>query len=216
MVHYGGWKEDHWGVIDNCGNWLADPVLEDIDYRYHNGLFAFYKEDKWGDDVPIGVYDIKQKKVIFEPHFFNVSFCEDGWIEVEVFDEELGRNVEKLIDRNGNEKFHSTYSSIYTWKEPYEVVIRDNNGNRHGLIDETGNVILPCEYDVSWAGIAYERKRTVFKEGEKHGIKDFDGNIIVAPIYYEIHSMDKSVHIFRVGDKDNFKEGMITPDGNIR
>ena len=59
--------------------------------------------------------------------------------------------------------------------------IRDEKGDRHGLIDENGNVILPCEYDVSWAGISCEQKRIVFKDGDKHGIKDFDGNIIVPP-----------------------------------
>ena len=120
MVHYGGWTEGHWGVIDNRGNWLAEPVFEDINYEYHDGLFAFYKEDKWSDDVPLGIYDIKQKKVIFEPQFFDVSFCDDGWIEVEVYDEQLGRKVEKFIDRNGNEKFHSIYTSIYDWKKPYK------------------------------------------------------------------------------------------------
>lgn len=213
MVHYGGWKEGHWGVIDNRGNWLAEPVFEAIDYDYHDGLFAFYKEDKWSDDVPLGIYDLKQKRVIFEPQFFDVSFREDGWIEVEVYDEQLGRKVEKFIDRNGNEKFHSIYTSIYAWKKPYEVVISDENGERHGLIDENGNVILPCEYDVSWSGISYEQKRIVFKDGDKHGIKDFDGNIIVPPIYYEIHSIDNPLLIVRVGEKDDYKEGLITPDG---
>ena len=138
-------------------------MFEDIDYEYRDGLFAFYKEDKWGDDAQLGIYDIKQKKVIFEPQFFDVSFRDDGWIEVEVFDAGLGRNVEKFIDRYGNEKFHSIYSSIYGWKTPYEVVIRDENGARHGLVDDSGNILLPCEYDVSWAGISYERKLIIFK-----------------------------------------------------
>lgn len=116
IAHYGGWDNGHWGVIDNRGNWLAEPIFEDIDCEYKNGLFAFYKEDRWDDDVPLGIYDTKQKKVIFEPQFLDVSFIDDDWIKVEVFDDELGRNVEKIIDINGKERFHSIYSSIRTWK----------------------------------------------------------------------------------------------------
>ncbi len=159
IAHYGGWENGHWGVIDKKGQWLADPIFEDIDYNYKDGLFAFYAEDKWnGDDVPLGIYDVNQKKVIFEPQFFDVSFRDDEWIEVEVYDEKLGRRVEKFIDRDGNEKFHSIYSSIYSWKTPYEVMIRDDNGDRHGLIDENGTVILPCEHDIPWNGIYVEQK----------------------------------------------------------
>lgn len=103
----------------------------------------------------------------------------------------------------------------FAYGEVDNLVIRDENGDRHGLIDENGNVILPCEHDVSWSGISYEQKRIIFKDGDKHGIKDFDGNIIVPPIYYEIHSIDNPLLIVRVGEKDNYKEGMITPDGTI-
>ena len=216
MAHYGGWKDGHWGVIDNQGNWLAEPIFEDIDYEYQDGLFAFYAEDKWnGDDVPLGIYDVKQKRVLFEPQFFDVSFREDGWIEVEVFDEELGRRVEKFIDREGNEKFHSIYSSIYSWKKPYEVTIRDENGNRHGLIDEDGNVILPCEYDVSWNGISVEQKLMVFKEGDKQGIRDFDGNILIEPKFYEIYGLQNPFMTVRVGKKNHYKEGLISRDGTL-
>lgn len=213
MVHYGGWADGHWGVIDHRGNWLAEPIFEDIDYEYHDGLFAFYNEDKWNDDVPLGIYDIKQHKVIFEPQFFDVSFRDDGWIEVEVFDEALGRNVEKLIDRDGNEKFHSIYSAICTWKRPYEVVIRDENGSRHGLIDEDGAVLLPCEYDVPWDGLSYEQKLMIFQSGDCQGIRDFHGNVIVEPKYDEILRIDEPMVIVRVGEKDHYKEGLITKTG---
>lgn len=213
MAHFGGWKDGKWGVIDDHGNWLAEPVFEDIDYDYKDGLFAFYKEDKWEDDVPLGIYDIKQQKVIFEPQFFDVSFRDDGYIEVEVYDEELDRRIEKLIDRNGKEKFHSVYSSIYTWKKPYEVVIRDESGDHHGLIDENGTVLLPCEYDVAWNGISYENRRILFVENEKQGIRDFDGNVVIKPIYHEIHGLDEPLFTVRVGNKDDYKEGLITPDG---
>lgn len=214
MAHYGGWDDGKWGVIDNHGNWLAEPAFEDIDYEYHDGLFAFYQEGKWsGDDVLLGIYDLKQNRVIFEPQFYDVSFHDDGYIEVDVYDQELGRRVEKLIDRNGNEKFHSIYSFLYTWRKPYEVVIRDESGDRHGLIDEDGNVILPCKYNAAWNGVSYENRRIIFVENGKQGIRDFDDNLIVEPIYQEIHGLHDPLLTVRVGDKDHYKEGLITCDG---
>ena len=92
-------------------------------------------------------------------------------------------------------------------------MIRDEKGDRHGLIDEDGTVILPCEYDVSWSGISYEQRLMVFRDGGNQGIRDFDGNIIIEPKYYEIHSIDQPMLIVRVGEKDNFKEGLITRNG---
>lgn len=215
MAHFGGWETGHWGVIDNHGNWLAEPIFASIDYEYHDGLFAFYRDDRWEDDNALGIYDLKQKKVLFEPQFFDVSFLNDGWIEVEVFDESLGRKVEKLIDRNGKEKFHSVYSSIYTWKKPYEVIIQDEEGNRHGLIDENGNVILPCKYDVPFNGISYDQQRMIIQEDNKCGIMDFDGNTVVPAIYHEIHGMSNPLITVRVGEKNNYTEGLIKPDGTV-
>ena len=42
---------------------------------------------------------------------------------------------------------------------------------------------------------------------------DFDGNVIVPPIYYEIVDIEKPLPVVRVGEKYNCKEGMILPDG---
>ena len=46
----------------------------------------------------MGIYDLAQKKVLFEPQFLDVTFRDNGDMEVEVFDEELGRTIEKIID----------------------------------------------------------------------------------------------------------------------
>lgn len=212
LAHYGGWKEGKWGVINSRGEWLAEPIFEDLGYEYQDGLFTFYASDKWSDP-PMGVYDIKQHKVIFEPQFEDVDFEEDGWLKVTVFDKYLGRSVEKLIDVNGNEKFHSIYSGIYTWKKPYEVYIRDDAGTRHGLIDEYGNIVLPCEYDVQWNGISVESRTIQFIENGKTGLRDFDGNILIEPKYHEIYGLDKPLITISVGDKDHHTLGLIKHDG---
>ena len=142
-----------------------------------------------------------------------MEFLEDGDILVKVFDEELGREVEKIIDIDGNERFSSSYSSIYTWKDPYEVVIFENGGSKHGLIDKNGNVILPCVYDTPWDGIDSAKKLIIFTKDHNQGIKDFDGNIIVPAEYYEIVGLRNSLLTVRVGEKNNYREGLITYGG---
>lgn len=45
-----------------------------------------------------------------------------------VFDQALGRRIEKIIDCSGKERFPSVYSYIYTWEQPYEVIILEKDG----------------------------------------------------------------------------------------
>lgn len=214
MAHTGGWKDGHWGVIDDHGNWLADPVFEDIGYECQDGLITFYDRDSWDDDALMGLYDLKEKKVVLEPQFYDIDFLPDGLLQVEVNDEELGRHVEKIIDRTGKGIFHSVYTFIQAWhKPPYQVVIRNDDGDKIGLIDENGNELIPCQDDIAWDGILYDQKRIIFKNGDNKGIRDFDGNVIIPAKYLEIHYTDKPLLGVRIGEKDNYKEGILTRDG---
>ncbi len=212
MAHYGGWKGGKWGVIDKNGNWVAKPVFNEINYEYADGLFSFYADDSNEEDL-LGIYDIKQQKVIFEPQFSDVSFIDNSNITVEVYDEKLKRNIQKIIDLNGNELFPSVYSSIHTFKETYEVVISDENGEKHGLIDKKGNIILPCKYDLPWNRISYDKRLMVYISDRKQGLVDFDDKIIIPPVYHEIYGLDNPVLTVRDGDKDNYLEGLIKHDG---
>ena len=215
MAHYGGWENGHWGVIDRKGSWVAEPIFAGIDYAYHDGLFAFYGCDSWDDDAPMGIYDIHQSKILFEPQFLDVDFLEDGDISVEVFDPTLGRRIEKIMDRNGMERFKSIYTSIRIWHEPYEVVIRENDEDKHGLIDRDGRVIVPCEYPIAWNGFDLQNKRFIFSADGKQGVMSFDGKTIIPPCYLEIHGKDDPFLTVRTGEKDNYLEGLVTAEGAI-
>ena len=215
MVHYGGWKDGKWGVVDCKGNWLAEPIFEGFSYETRDDWILFYGEDSDATDgeIPMGIYDLAQKKVLFEPQFLDVTFLDNGDMKVELFDEELGRTIEKIIDPSGKERFKSIYSSIYAWQDPYEIVVRDKDGCRHGLIDKDGNEILPCSYDVPWNGFFHEHQRICFVEDGKQGMKDYDGNIVIPAIYHEIRGNTEPFLTVRVGEENNYKEGLITHDG---
>ena len=217
MAHYGGWKDGHWGIIGRDGRWLAKPVFEDIDYEYHNGLFAFYAADKWnGDDVPLGIYDIKQGRVIFEPQFTDVYFMDDGYITVELFYESLGRKIEKVISLDGKEKFHSEYTSISTYRsnEPWEVCIENDGVRKHGLIDHDGNVILPCIYDTSLFGISSKYERIIVNVGNKVAMIDFKGNTIIPAKYDSIQGLDQPLYLVTCKKEDGHSlNGLVTHNG---
>ncbi|MDR0905486.1 MAG: WG repeat-containing protein, partial [Oscillospiraceae bacterium] len=222
-VHFGGYPDGKWGVVDRNGNWIDEPFFADVDYTISDdGCFAFYAEDKWSaDDVLMGIYSIPEKRVLFVPQFLEVDFLKDGSFEVEVFDEALGRNVQKIINRQGQPILVSRYSSIRTWEEPYEVVIYDDSGDKrrilHGLVDKDGNEILPCKYsNVTWGGISPEKKRIICsgQDTEKVGMIDFDENTIIPAQYDELRWVSKTEFLSaRIDEENNRLEGLLLPDG---
>ena len=54
-------------------------------YETWKDRILFYAEDPdaTGDGVPMGIYDLAQKKVLFEPQFLDVTFHDNGDMEVE-------------------------------------------------------------------------------------------------------------------------------------
>ena len=214
-VHYGGWEKGKWGVIDRTGKWLAEPVFEYIGPEFFDGMFSFSYIDS-DDDGPLGIYDIKQQKVMFEPQFSDVGLYDDGSIEVEVFDENLGRRIEKIIDKNGKEKFHSEYSFIFGWwknNEEIEVIIREKDGDKVGLIDRNGKILYPCEKNIKYFN--YEKRLIVFKDNDKLGLKDFDGKTIIPPVYSEIYYLDKDFYTVEIREEANRREGLVTSEGKV-
>ncbi|MDO4486679.1 MAG: WG repeat-containing protein [Bacillota bacterium] len=216
MAHIGGWECGHWGVIDRTGKWLAEPVFEDIGYVYANGLFAFYNRDRYEPDALIGIFDINQNKVIFEPQFLDVDFMDDGDLKVKLFDRTLNRAVEKIIDLDGKERFHSEYTTIstYRYEDEWEVTSEVDGVSKSGLIDHDGNVIFPCKYDIEWGGISSKSKRIVVNSGDKVSLLDFDGNVIIPAKYDKISGMDKPLYTVS-NSIDEYRDlaGLVTPDG---
>lgn len=217
IAHYGGWREGRWGVIDRTGKWLAEPIFEGIDYESCDDLIVFYAKnpDSVAEDIPLGIYDLASRKTLFEPQFYNVDFLDNGDINVEVFDRQLGRRIEKIIDRTGKECFKSVYSYIRPGTKPYEVVICDEGSSLRGLIDVDGSVILPCVYNAPMHGIMHEQRRICFIENGKQGLMDYDGNIIVPADYHSISGYSDAFLTVSVGDDDAFFEGLITHDGKV-
>jgi hypothetical protein len=165
----------------------------------------------------MGVYDTKTQKVIFEPQFEDIYFLDNGLIRVEVLDETLGHTIVKIIDREGKEKFHSEYDSIYgALMSPYwETSIMEDVERKRGLIDDEGNVVVPCLYeDISGSKELLSKKKFIFQQGKKKGICRFDGTVEIQPIYDEISDCNHDMYITKAKcEDDSLYYGLITDTG---
>jgi len=224
QAHYGGWEEGKWGIINYSGEWVVEPIFEDLGYEFIDDAYiGFYKEDKWSsDNVPVGIYSIKEHRVLFEPQFLDFDIFDDGTIKVELYDEKLGRNKEIIIDRNGKVLLDSQYTSIYKKDDMFEVHILDNNGKYlTGLVDKNGKEILPCKYEINFDGILFDQKRIIYKVGGRCGIKNFDDEIIIPPEYASIGKFGNKFYKVGIGGQgdvvyeEKYRLGLIKLDGKI-
>jgi len=221
QAHYGGWKEGKWGIIDFSGEWVVEPIFEDLGYEiYNDDYITFYNEDKWSDPdkIPMGIYSIKEHRVLFEPQFLDIDFLDDGIFNVEVFDDKSGRNKRIIIDINGKVLLDSQYTIINKEGDMYEVYMPGPNEKYlHGLLDKDFKEIIPCKNEISFFGILFDLKMYIYRENDKFGIKNFNNETVISPKYLSIHHICDEFFQVNVDEKlineGNF--GLITLDENI-
>ncbi|MEG1126145.1 MAG: WG repeat-containing protein, partial [Oscillospiraceae bacterium] len=71
------------------------------------------------------------------------------------------------------------------------------------------------KYTTAWNGISAEKKLIIFISNDKQGLMDFDDNVLVEPKYFEIYGLKNPLLTVRVGEKGNYKEGLISTDGKV-
>lgn len=222
QVHIGGWKNGKWAIADRNGNFITGPIFEDIYYDYGFDMFTFCKEDI-DEDIPLGIYDLKQNKVLFEPQFDDVYLFDKDLIRVKVLDKELGYKIEKIIDKTGKELFKSNYTNIKVSTYPYQSEIKLNNKKIFKLIDKNGIVLETCEandignrYFGDFGDEVYFANRTyMFKKDGKFGLKTIGGKVILAAIYDEIYQRDNHWYLVVKDKSDRFSHGLCKADGTF-
>lgn len=147
--------------------------------------------------------------------FVDVDFYDDGTIGISVFDLGLCYKVDKLIDRTGKEKFHSEYSCIFKMKKGYQVKITKGDTELYGYVDANGTVILPCDHVIPIGGIDEDKRRFVFESDGKQGIKDFDGHIVIPPIYTTIAGFKDKFLKVETGKGQSALYGLLSQEGKI-
>ena len=217
QVHVGGWKNGKWAIADRNGNFVTEPIFNHYSYDYSNGLFTYENRNSL-EDLPDGIYDLNENKILFEPQFDDVTFLDDGNILVEVSDEESGCKIEKIIDKTGKEIFKSDYTSIYTWKKPYIAIKEKDNYTIWDLIDENGNILESIEFKEKisyWDNdVNFETRTYKFSENEKFGLKNFNGEIIIPAKFKDISSCYENKNLYYFKTDDDLM-GLMKADGTV-
>ena len=202
-----------WAVVDRNGNRMTAPVFDELTAETHGDLVAFCKYTEDGDAL-MGVYDVRNAKEALPPVYTSIHLLENGYINAESYSRRLGRSVERILDRNGEELFPSEYSYIHTAREPYETVIRTDEGEWHGVIDPSGKVLIPCIYTVPFDGFRRIKDRIVFEENDLIGVKDTIGNTVIPPKYRDIpHQKGLMYAVTKNCEDGACRYGIVTPEG---
>lgn len=151
--------------------------------------YPVYTNEKWGVIDQTG-------KIVIEPSYTEMITVPDSktdlFICVYDVDYTNGTYKTKVIDKKNNEKFtnydlveaiENTDSSNVLWYE--QGVLRVKKDNKYGLIDYSGNLILPIEYESIQALQGVENS-IIIKKDEKVGLCDNKGNVIINAEYKEI------------------------------
>ena len=170
------------------------------DYEY----FVLYSANKWG------VINQEGEEVI-SPSYREMIVIPDKTKDVFIctydINEESGEYKTKAINKK-NEAIFTKYEQV----EAISNIDKDNNvwyeksilkvkkDGKYGLIDLTGVELLPCEYDEINALQGIENS-ILIKKGDKLGLANDKGRIIIEPNYKEILNLGET-----------YKEGYITID----
>lgn len=181
-----------YGYANKNGEEVITCQFTDAEDFSKNGLAAVEKQtgtDEDGDPVYKWGYINKEGEIVL-PFIYEYarSFDENGLAHVEVEGEIA--DEEKFIDKQGKEiiTLESNILSAYGYKE--FIIITDMDTSKEGILDLTGDEILPCEYDLIGI-ISSDEKRILlrnFTDDSIYGImgcSDENGNIIL-PMKYNM------------------------------
>jgi hypothetical protein len=129
-------KDDIWGYINTKGEYVIEPQYQ---YAYNfseNGMAKVTVDDKYGFIDQTGAF-------VIQPEFDEVYDFDNGYAVVFVGEWETGKYG--YIDEKGNYLVEPQYDQAYNFtKDGYAMVVKDD---KCGLIDTTGTLVIPCEYD---------------------------------------------------------------------
>lgn len=123
-------RYDRWGFIDHTGREVLPTVYEVLSLPDHGVFFA-------GDDYSVALFSRETMKPITKQVYTINSLVRDGRLHV-VRDGKHG-----FLDLQGKEVIPCRYDEAGDFAQGRAMV---RMGDRYGIIDTTGAIILPIEY----------------------------------------------------------------------
>jgi hypothetical protein len=176
------WKEKLIRVYDSMGRYLNIDNIQEIQSTYANtSLIPLKRKGKWG-------YYSRQGKIQIKHKYEDATLFRNGKAAVKAngrifYIDTNGKNLkEKYIASNeySFEKLSTAVGLTTFYNMPQETF---KKGDKLGLIEKaTSKVLINAVYD----GIfSISKDNVIVQLGEKYGVVDFSGKIII-PIEYEM------------------------------
>lgn len=182
-----------------------------------------------GDYVYIGDNTIMRKdgniitsgKYKFDFYKYRAECFENGYIEVR----EEATGLMGLMNENGEMVTEVKYSDI----EPFDekgMAIAAIQGEKYGMIDKEGNVVIPFKFDymrrcnhdeLLVAGLnkySTDPNADVTVSGTYYGLIDRKGNIVLPIEYEEIENFDSNGFI-KTGKRRVWDQGLVNNKGEV-
>lgn len=223
-------KGDYSGIIDLKGNVLIPLQYDKIDI-YSKDLICGTKDKRWGCFTIKGeqrfISDYDENRRVFEEHFIVQKDDKHGLINkdgeiviplnysyLDLFSNKKLLRVEKdskwgVIDIDENIILPLEYKIFSEFDDRLKVRLI-SDGSKSGYINEKAEIVLSVIYDEI---LAYSEHYATLRKGDKYGIVDPAGNIVLPVEYDFIHMPYDKREPFKVGKDD--KTGFIDYKGNI-
>lgn len=203
-------------IINDQGKQLTEAIFEDIGWDYYDGLFTFYNENSW-DDSPIGLYDMCEQKVIFEPQFDDFEFLNRNLFMVECKNEKGEGKVGRIIDLEGNVLFEDKdLYFAYETNGYYKLCFSCDGNHYDALLDKDLNEVIPRSAKVNFDTIYFDDKVFTFKKEGKVGLMSFDLKTIIEPKYENLYRLSYKNNLYDLYHAGlNGKSGIITVDEKV-
>jgi len=181
------WNFNKYGVAVVCDEYTGNDYLIDVNgkkienmsyphvshYHVYEERFIEFATTREADDGTVGLYDTKERKVVYPPVADSFAELDENCIQVDEYDAKgFGYIKQHYINANGDELYpwlvNKGYSfvqqpnqdglAIISIAEFHEVqnineathFYRDLEGvikHLYGVADKTGSLVIPAEYD---------------------------------------------------------------------
>lgn len=177
--------------------------------------FTVFSNNKWG------VIDNKGK-IVIETNYDEMIIIPDNTKDLFIctydVNYETGEYKTKVLDKNGKEIL--TNYELVEAVENYDVnnvwyenqILKYKKDGKVGLIDFSGNQIVPAEYDKIYAMQGIQKSIIIEKDGLCGLVNNSLGEIIIEPKYAEILSLGQTYENGYIVKNTDSYYGIITTD----
>ena len=193
-----------WGCVNQKGTVVIPSLYHSLSYSEGLLLASLCDDDDFfGRNRKLGVINFRNEIIVpFTDEYAEIKITED----LILCSENFRFDPWGAYTREGTIICEPVYKEIVPISQFALKVYKETERNYYGsvykwgVIDYTGNEILPCEYD--WIADAPDNGLLKIQKGKKYGFIDIMGNLLLEPSYYDISSFNHGYAI--VSKKDSY------------